>query len=130
MPSERLCLKNVLMSTPHGIYKKAEGLAKAFPTNLVLANLWLQQFDEYFFNRNVELFRRCIDDLLCIIKKNEQETILTEMNSLNENLKCACDVKSFKEEILFFDMLLKHVGDCLETQWYTKPSSSGLLLNF
>ena len=37
----RLCMKDVLMSTPHGIYIQIEGLAMGSPASPVLANLWL-----------------------------------------------------------------------------------------
>ena len=126
----RLCMKDVLMSTPHGIYMQIEGLAMGSPASPVLANLWLQQFENYFRNRNVKLFRRYVDDILCVVKKNELETILTEINCLHSSLKFTCEEESTEGEIAFLDMQLKHVGEKIESTWYTKPSSTGLLLNF
>ena len=103
---------------------------KRQPTSPVLANMWLQQFENYFRNRNVKLFRRYVDDILCVVKKNELETIMTEINSLHRSLKFTCEEESTEGEIAFLDMQLKHVGEKIEIKWYTEPSSSGLLLNF
>ena len=74
--------------------------------------VWIMS--SYFRNRNVKLFRRYVDDILCVVKKNELETILTEINCLHSSLKFTCEEESTEGEIAFLDMQLKHVGEIIK----------------
>ena len=100
------------------------------PASPVLANLWLSQFEYVFKNRKVKLFRRYVDDIICVIKKNELDGTLEQINSLHANLKFTCEMESTKGQIAFLGMLLTHEGNSIQSQWFTKPSSSVLMMNF
>ena len=63
-----LSLTNVIMLTTDGIYVQKEGLAMGSPASPLLANLWLHQFESVFEARDLKLFRRYVDDILCVIK--------------------------------------------------------------
>ena len=100
------------------------------PASPRLANLWLHQFESVFKAIDLKFFRRYVDDILCVIKKSELESIQREINELHSNLKFTYELESEMGQIPFLDMLLTHEGNSITSQWFIKPSNSGLILNF
>ena len=119
---------NVIMSTHHGYYKQIDGLAMGSPPAPYLANIWLSKFDS-IIQGDSKSFDRYMDDVLVPIKKSKIDERLNLINQLHPKL--AFTIEREKEGCLpFLDLCIVHKGDALYTTWYTKPTDTGLVMNF
>ena len=121
---------NVVMSTHRGYYKQTDGLAMGSPPASHLANGWLSKYDGTI-KGDSKLFARYMDDILQEIKRGENEITnkLTEINALHDNLKFTFERQS-NGAIPFLDMLIINNQGNLSSTWYSKPTDTGLILNY
>ena len=116
------------MSTHDGYYRQIDGLAMGSPSAPCLANGWLSQFDEDI-KGDAKLYSRYMDDILCDIKSNYMWEKLGEINQYHENLKFTME-KEMDNSIAFLDMKIIRTNGYLSSIWYTKPTDTGLTMNF
>ena len=76
---------NVLMSTYDGYYTQLDGLAMGSPCAPLLANGWLNQFDQDI-KGDAKLYFRYMDDIFRNIVANKLQNKLEEINSYHESL--------------------------------------------
>ena len=119
---------NVLMLTHKGYYKQIDGLAMGSPPAPHLANGWLSQYDQ-IIKGNSQLFTRYMDDVLQEMKRNEIADKLTQINNLHPNLTFTIE-RETNGTIPFLDMQIRNTGGILSSTWYSKPTDTGLILNF
>lgn len=70
-----------------------------------------------------------MDDVICITKKDEIDSKLDKIDGLHESLKFTVE----KEEnncLPFLDMKIINDNGDLSSAWYTKPTATGLTLNY
>jgi hypothetical protein len=119
---------NVIMSTHDGYYQQIDGLAMGSPPAPHLANGWMSQFDESI-KGDAKLFTRYMDDILREINCREADSKLADINNLHPNLSFT--IEREKDGTLpFLDMQLIHEGHQLTSTWYSKPTDTGLILNY
>ena len=120
----------VLMLTHDGYYVQKDGLAMGSPPAPHLANGWLSQYDGVI-KGDSKLYFRYMDDILMEQKTNDIEQKLTDINILHENLKFTLE-REKDEELPVLDMKLHHDHSTgmLSSTWYTKPTDTGLIMNF
>ena len=119
---------NVVMSTHDGYYTQTDGLAMGSPPAPHLANGWLSKYDQSI-KGSAKLFTRYMDDILRDIRRDDIDQKLTEINNLHPNLSFT--IEREKEGTLpFLDMQLIHKGHQIASTWYSKPTDTGLILNF
>ena len=95
----------------------------------LLANGWLSKFDGIIRN-NAKLYERYMDDVLREIDKDSIELKLREINNLHPSLKFTIEREN-KSSIPFLDMLItRSAENKLSSKWYTKPTDTGLTMNF
>ena len=70
-----------------------------------------------------------MDDILRTIKESFIENKLREINSLHPNLKCTLEVEQ-NGKLPFLDIRIEHHESTLSSNWYCKPTHTGLILNF
>lgn len=70
-----------------------------------------------------------MDDILTDQKRGTAEDKLNDINQLHENLQCTME-REKDGEIPFLDMKVKKEKCKLSSTWYTKPTDTGLMLNF
>ena len=119
---------NVIMSTHDGMYQQTDGLAMGSPPAPHLANAWMSQFDATIKGTST-LYTRYMDDILCNKLLEEVDTTLTNINSLHTNLKFTIE-KPNDGAIPFLDMKIINENGHLSSTWYTKPTDTGLIMNF
>ena len=119
---------NVIMQTHDGFYQQTDGLAMGSPPAPHLANGWMSKFDNEI-RGDAKLFSRYMDDILREIKKNEIDQKLEEINCLHPNLSFTIE-KEKDGTLPFLDMLIIHQGTQIQSTWYSKPTDTGLILNF
>lgn len=70
-----------------------------------------------------------MDDILQSIASDQVTTKLHEINSLHPNLKFTIETEQ-EGKLPFLDLCLLHTGSCLQSTWYTKPTDTGLIMNY
>ena len=101
-----------------------------------LANGWLSQFDP-IIQGNSKLYYRYMDDIVKDEKRSRVNDKLTDVNSLHENLQFTMEreqriTESVKSQLPVLDMKIIHDHETgkLESTWYSKPTDTGLIMNF
>ena len=117
------------MSTCDGYYTQVDGLAMGSPCAPLLANGWLNQFDQDI-KGDAKLYFRYMDDIFRNIVANKLQNKLEEINSYHESLTFTHE-KEKERELPMLDMNVRHHEDgTLSSTWYYKPSDTGLVMNF
>ena len=116
------------MSTHDGYYRQIDGLAMGSPPAPHLANGGMSRFDTTIKGTS-RLYTRYMDDILCDIEKGEIDAKLTSINRLHPSLKFTIE-RQENGEISFLDMKITNTEGKLSSTWYTKPSNTGLMMNF
>ena len=119
---------NVLMSTHDGFYKQIDGLAMGSPPAPHLANGWLSQFDP-IIKDNATIYERYMDDIFSSIQKHKDEEKLEEINKLHKNLQFTKENEK-NNKLVILDMCVSNINGSLSSTWYTKPTDTGLVMNF
>ena len=70
-----------------------------------------------------------MDDILRDIKKNQIDSKLDEINNLHPSLKFTVE-REKNSSIPFLDMEIHQTQGRLTSIWYTKPTDTGLMMNF
>ena len=119
---------NVLMLTHTGYVRQKDGLAMGSPPAPHLANGWLSQFDRQI-KGDAKLFSRYMDDIIRSIRKDMIEATLAAINSLHPALKFTMEIEE-DGKLPFLDMKLINNNGQLSSTWYSKPTDTGLIMNF
>ena len=119
---------NVIMSTHAGYYKQVDGLAMGSPPAPHFANGWMSQFDNQI-KGDAKLFARYMDDILRNIKRSLIQSILNELNNLHPALKFTIECEQ-NGRLPFLDMLIIRIACRLYSTWYSKPTDTGLIMNY
>ena len=116
------------METHDGYYRQVDGLAMGSPLAPLIANGWLNKYDDRV-KGDALLYFRYMDDIIRNINKNEIDCKLDEINKKHPNLNFTIErEKNFA--IPFLDMLVMREGDKLSSSWYKKPTDTGLVMNY
>ena len=118
------------MLTHDGYYTQKDGLAMGSHPVPHLANGWLSQYEETIKGES-KLYYRYMDDILKEEKKEKIEQKLEEINSLHSNLKFTLEREKDGElPVLDMKILHDHNTGRLESTWYSKPTDTGLIMNY
>ena len=123
-----ICSCDVIMLTHNGYYKQIDGLAMGSPPAPHLANAWMSQFDDAI-KGNSKLYSRFMDDIFCDKKRKESDRNLSDVNKLHDALKLTME-REKNGGLPMLDMNIRNDGGILSSTWYSKPSSTGLLMNY
>ena len=125
----KLACCDVVFLTHDGYYTQNDGLAMGSPPAPHLANGWLSRFDD-MIKGDSKLYERYMDDILCSAKCDSVSTRLNYVNNLHPCLDFTYELENDKKSIAFLDMLIKNENGNLSSQWYRKPTDTGLTLNY
>ena len=125
---------NVLMSTHGGYYKQVDGLAMGSPPAPHLANGWLSLYDPAIAEGS-RMYFRYMDDVVRDIKTQRAEEKLAEINDLNPALKFTAEreqreAEEEKSSLMVLDLKIINNAGNLTSTWYSKPTDTGLILNY
>ena len=124
----KLSTTNVILPTHDGLYQQIDGLAMGSQPAPPLANIWLFK-SEPDIKDDAKIFERYVDDILRTIKAEMIETKLHAINGLHPNLKFTIEVEQ-EGRLPFLDICILDVDSHLHSTWYTKPTDTGLVMNF
>lgn len=123
---------NVIMLTHNGYYRQTDGLAMGSPPAPHLANGWMSTHDDKIAEGS-KLYFRYMDDIIRDIKTRKIEEKLVEINNIHPKLNFTIErQQKVRQEgqIPFLDMRIINRNGQLSSTWYSKPSDTGLIMNF
>ena len=102
--------------------------AMGSPPAPLLANGWLRKFDDTI-KGDADVYTRYMDEILRDISSDDIDDKLVEINNLHPSLKFTIE-REVDSSIPFLDMRITRSGDTLQSTWYTKPTDTGLTMNY
>ena len=105
-------------------------------TNLTIGQL--KGMDDNYWNcgcgavssrPKAKMFSRYVDDILRSVKVAEIDRLLSYVNTLHPNLEFTIELQ-LNGTLPFLDMLIRQSGRTIGTEWYSKPTDTGLTLGF
>ena len=85
-----MCLKSTYFSYGGSFYEQKEGAAMGSPVSAVVANLYMEFFEELALETaptRPRLWNRCVDDTFCILRKGSPEELLHHLNGVRLTIK-------------------------------------------
>ncbi|XP_062715035.1 uncharacterized protein LOC134291375 [Aedes albopictus] len=114
-------------------FHQRSGTAMGSPLSPVLADIVMDSIISRAINAaNIppQFIRKYVDDLFLLIHKDRVQEVLEIFNLQDENIKFTCEVE-VDGKLPYLDMLMIQTGEGrIKTDWYSKPISSGRILNF
>lgn len=115
------------------MYKQLEGVPMGLPLSPILADIVMEYIlDKAMDSLNFEL-KSCakyVDDLFLIIPKHRIQETLNIFNSIHPKIQFTHEIERNKT-LPFLDVSVIHdTNGSLQFDWYTKPTSSGRILNY
>ena len=80
-----LCLRTTYFSYSGYFYKQKEGAAMGSPVSAVVANLYMEFFEDIALETapsRPRLWKRYVDDIFCILRKGTVEGLLNHLNEI------------------------------------------------
>ena len=126
----KLASCEVVMLTHDGYYTQKDGLAMGSAPAPHLANGWLSQYEETIKGES-RIYGRYMDDIIKEEKREKIDQKLDEINSLHRNLKFTIERENDGElPVLDMKIIHDHTTGQLESTWYSKPTDTGLIMNY
>lgn len=76
------------------------------------------------------LIKKYVDDIICVLPSNQLDITLDIFNGVHDKIKFTIEKENNDFSVPFLDTLVMRFGDCIRTDWYTKPTSSGRYVNY
>ncbi|XP_036348048.1 uncharacterized protein LOC118757445 [Rhagoletis pomonella] len=80
-------------------------------------------------NIDIKFVTKYVDDIFAIIKRNDANIILDTLNKYHNKLKFTMEIEK-DSKIPFLDVCIYREKQNLLLDWYSKPTSSGRLINY
>ena len=91
-----VCLKSTYFSHEGTFYEQCEGVAMGSPVSAVVANLYMEFFEDLALDTapvKPRLWKRYVDDTCCIVKKGATEGLLDHLNSVRPYIQLTVEVE-------------------------------------
>ena len=129
-----LCLTNTYFSFQGKLYEQKDGAAMGSPISPIAANIFMEDFENRALATSPctpKIWKRFVDDAFTIIKKNQKQTFLEHLNSINNNIQFTSEDPGEDGSIPFLDMLIIPDGEGrLKTTVYRKPPHTNQYLHW
>ncbi len=102
LPAERiaellqLCLKSTYFSYNGEFYEQRQGAAMGSPVSAVVANLYMEFFEELALKSapsRPRFWKRYVDDTCCIVKRDAVEPLLCHLNDVRPTIKFTMELE-------------------------------------
>ena len=117
----RLCTTEFAVSFQKNFYRQVKGVSMGTPIAPCVSEYFLQEIDEKIVHLSkVRLYRRYVDDCFIVVKREEKEDLLSELNNLHPNIKFT----SSDEQngcLNYLDCKILRNGEKISTSVYRKP---------
>ena len=102
LPAERiaellqLCLKSTYFSYNSEFYEQRQGAAMGSPVSAVVANLYMEFFEELALESapsRPRFWKQYVDDTCCIMRRGEVEPLLHHLNDMRPTIKITMELE-------------------------------------
>ncbi len=117
-----VCLRSTYFKYNGNCYEQVDGAAMGSPVSAVVANLYMEFFEEEDLNSapvKPVLWKRYVDDTFCIVKKGSEKRLLDHLNSVRPSIKFTMEAQE-DSKLPFLDCLLKRESDGMLTSLCTE----------
>ena len=139
LPAERiaellqLCLKSTYFSYNGEFYEQRQGAAMGSPVSAVVANLYMEFFEELALQSapsRPRFWKRYVDDTCCIMEKDEVEPLLNHLNSVRTTIKFTMELERDGSLPFLDTKLTRREGGALDVTVFRKPTHTDRYLHF
>lgn len=127
------CFDTSYFSYGGNVYLQKDGSAMGNPASPILANLVMNHLVTEVLKElpfDIPFIYVYVDDTVLSAPRDQLNTLLETFNSFHPSLQFTMEIEK-EEKICFLDMEIHHQPNgTLITNWYSKPTSSGRLLNY
>ena len=100
------------------------------PVSPVIANLFMEHFESLTVDTKVRFWRRYVDDIFCILNKDDVERTLDTLNSFFPSIKFTVEIEK-DGSLPFLDVLVnRQIDGSFRTSVYRKPTHSDRYLAY
>ena len=128
------CLRNTYFSFQGRYYEQTEGAAMGSPISPLVANFFMEEFEVQAISTSTvprTLWKRFVDNTFTIIKKNNRESFLQHLNSINPKIQFTCEETREDGSMPFLDILVTPEEDgSLKTSVFRKTTNTDLYLQW
>lgn len=130
------CLKeNNYFKYDDKYYQQTFGMPMGNPLSPTIADVILDKLldsaIEILRNQNIEIkfIVKYVDDIFAIIKRKDESAILETLNNYHNKIQFTIEHEE-NNSIPFLDIKIHKNNNTLITDWYSKPTSSGRMINY
>ena len=127
-------LKSTYFTYQGKYYEQLEGAAMGSPISPIVANLYMENFEEKAISKALHpfyLWKRFVDDTFTIIESSQRRAFLDHINSIDQHIQFTCEEQREDGSIPFFDILVMPNEDgSLSSTVYRKPMHTDLYLHW
>ena len=129
----RLCLNSTYFVYQGKYYEQKEGAAMGSPVSAVMANLYMEFFEELALTSSPVtpvLWKRYVDDTFCVMKRDEVDVFFQHLNSIRPSIQFTVELED-RGTLPFLDCKLTRISDgSLSIKVYRKNTHTDRYLNF
>lgn len=117
------------------IFTQTYGMPMGNPLSPTIADIVLDKLlDDTFtdlrkLNIKTKILVKYVDDIFAIIKRQDTDTILEHLNKYHNKIQFTIE-KEIDETIAFLDLKIHRQSTTIITDWYSKPTASGRMMNY
>ncbi|XP_036347777.1 uncharacterized protein LOC118757146 [Rhagoletis pomonella] len=131
------CLKdNNYFTCNGGFYAQTFGMPMGNPLSPTIADVVMDDLLDNTildlkenFNIDIKFIVKYVDDIFAIVKQKDADIILRTLNKYHPKLQFTMESEA-NLCLPFLDVMIHRKNDSIALNWYAKPTSSGLLINY
>ncbi|XP_062556934.1 uncharacterized protein LOC134221765 [Armigeres subalbatus] len=128
----KLVLESTFFVYQGKVYGQTFGVPMGSPLSPVIANVVMEKLEQECRNKleeeqiSLRLYRRYVDDCMCVAKNEHIQKIVDTFNSFHDRLQFTVEVE-MEGKIKFLDMMLERKDNSISTTWLPKQSNGRYL---
>ncbi|XP_058456432.1 uncharacterized protein LOC131433843 [Malaya genurostris] len=114
-------------------YQQTFGTAMGSPLSPILAELVIENLINTVkkdLTFNTPILKKYVDDFILALPKSEVQNTLQKFNSYNPHIQFTLEEESDNKLPFLDTLVIRQNNQTISTKWYSKPISSGRLLNY
>lgn len=121
----KLCMEQTTFQFRDKFYRQCFGTSMGNSLSSFVANTFMAHLESSMSRKACfpRYWRRYVDDIVAIIKKDKEKELLNELNSCHDSIKFTIEMES-DGKLPFLDLLLDRNQGAIEISIYRKPTST------
>lgn len=131
----KVCIKQNYFGFNNVFYKQDDGLPMGSPLSPLLAEIYMDYFEQKIFNsnntltKNIKFWFRYVDDILCLWAgtSRQLDAFLNYINQINRKIKFTMEIEN-QSSINFLDLNISHKHNKFEFNIFRKPTQTNVII--